>query len=482
MDHRLLVACLMRRIALLGFLVTMGSTPGLEAATYDVGAGQAFATIQECVNTIVAGDTCLVHAGTYRENISFPDSNAMSFDQFVVRNNPGDVVTVISSTSPVLSWNGRDGWTVDGINMTYSGSQGSPRVIQNASCHTANYSTIKNSILKIEGGTSSDGSVLEFYCSDRTVVSNVTLLVGALSGSTTGVNGCNFLKSSHLAFTGSTISGVASEAAGKLKDGCVFSGTDIVVTDNVVRDGWAFDLHPDGLVLQGDGDRAGQQTSNVTIARNLVVNFSGGIFVDAIHKPISGVNCVCNNVVVEEDNFRYGGLANKMNGIVISGFNINGGGWPVSVNVYNNTVVSRQMQFSIGWITAGSAVSAKNNLFVEPQYGSVQGSSLGVMLDFNYYSGGVTSPIRWDGTVYSLGSLQTVVGVERNGKTGVADLLSTFEPKSTSETRLRGLNLSASFTTDFANNPRPSTGPWDIGAYQYVESTATPPSNLRLSF
>ncbi|MCE9553348.1 MAG: RHS repeat protein, partial [Planctomycetes bacterium] len=32
-----------------------------------------------------------------------------------------------------------------------------------------------------------------------------------------------------------------------------------------------------------------------------------------------------------------------------------------------------------------------------------------------------------------------------------------------------GANLSADFTTDIAGNTRPASGPWDIGAFEYVQ-------------
>ena len=44
-----------------------------------------------------------------------------------------------------------------------------------------------------------------------------------------------------------------------------------------------------------------------------------------------------------------------------------------------------------------------------------------------------------------------------------------------------GLNLSSYFTVDKDGNLRPSTAAWDIGAYEYVNTVLSAPTNLRLT-
>lgn len=59
-------------------------------------------------------------------------------------------------------------------------------------------------------------------------------------------------------------------------------------------------------------------------------------------------------------------------------------------------------------------------------------------------------------------------GFDLNSPTGNPLLTSNYRLSLGSQGIQSGTNLSAFFNTDAANNPRPSSGPWDIGAYQYL--------------
>ncbi len=100
------------------------------------------------------------------------------------------------------------------------------------------------------------------------------------------MNGCSLLFASNLRFTRNTVYGNASESTGTLNDGCLFSGTDLLIEDNLLHDGWAYDGHPDGLAIQGDGDRNGNDTANVVVNGNRIYNFSQGLFIVAVHKTM----------------------------------------------------------------------------------------------------------------------------------------------------------------------------------------------------
>jgi hypothetical protein len=91
----------------------------VNAATFNVGSGQTYATIQDCVNAAQAGDTCLVHAGTYSGAV-FPRSGE-----------PGSRITVLADTGgsqPVVTssfnFGSRSYITVDGFHMSGSAFAG----------------------------------------------------------------------------------------------------------------------------------------------------------------------------------------------------------------------------------------------------------------------------------------------------------------------------------------------------------------------
>jgi hypothetical protein len=69
----------------------------VDAASYTVKpAGGNFSTIQACANTMSAGDTCTVFAGTYNERVTISAGGPGAYKTFTV--NPGDTVFVLSFT------------------------------------------------------------------------------------------------------------------------------------------------------------------------------------------------------------------------------------------------------------------------------------------------------------------------------------------------------------------------------------------------
>src|SRR5678815_2332594 len=117
--------------------------------------------------------------------------------------------------------------------------------------------------------TSSLGFGMSIYTSDHLTVSNCTIHISASTGSH---DGADFMYASNLNFSGNTVYGNASESSGKLEDGLVVSGTNLNIENNTMHDGWSYDNHPDGIVIQGDGDRNGNHTANVTVRRNTLYN------------------------------------------------------------------------------------------------------------------------------------------------------------------------------------------------------------------
>jgi hypothetical protein len=120
---------MLRKQLLLSFLLLLVSGLRAEAATtvttYTVkaGGGGNFTTIQACANAAVAGDTCIVFAGTYAETPA-PPTNGSSGLPITFRANPGDCVTVTggwnlgSHSWITVGTPGGAGCTVNGVNFT----------------------------------------------------------------------------------------------------------------------------------------------------------------------------------------------------------------------------------------------------------------------------------------------------------------------------------------------------------------------------
>jgi hypothetical protein len=300
--------------------------------------------------------------------------------------------------------------------------------------------------------------------SDHLTVIGNTINISASTGSH---DGADFLFASNLEFSGNTILGNASESTGKLEDGLVLSGTNLNIENNTLHDGWSYDNHPDAVVVQGDGDRLGNHTANVKVWRNTIYNFTQGVYFDAIHNPLEGTNLIADNVIYETSNFRYGGKANTMNAIVLDGENISGGnGYTVAANVYNNTIDSRQLQVYSLRQVSGSAITITNNIFVSPFYTALYlQSNAGLVLDYNYYSQGDSTPIKWGATNYSLSAFKAAALGEGNSRSGTVGLNSDYTETSTSDSVNHGTSSSL-FSVDRMNTPRPQGSAWDMGAFE----------------
>jgi hypothetical protein len=450
------------------------------AAVREVGSGQPYTTIQACINAAVGGDVCNVHAGTYNEQLRLTTSGS-SGGVITLSNNGSDVVTVQSPSSPVLDISGKSYWTIDGINFTYNGSGSDPAVINSTNgAGNVNYVTVNNSTITVAGGNG-EGFGMSIYTSDHLTVSNCTIHISASTGSH---DGADFMYASNLNFSGNTVYGNASESSGKLEDGLVVSGTNLNIENNTMHDGWSYDNHPDGIVIQGDGDRNGNHTANVTVRRNTLYNFTQLVYFDAIHNPLEGNNLIYDNVLYENSNFRYGGASNKVNGIVLDGESLSGSaGYPVSVRVYNNTIDAHQLHLYVLRLGSGSNIDIENNIFVNPPYTALMVSSTsGVTLNNNYYSQGDNNPIRWGSNALTLVLLKAL-GLEGNARTGNANLNADYTPKATSDSNDHGVSLASFFTVDKIDVSRPKGGAWDMGAYEYASGVAAapqPPTNLQV--
>jgi hypothetical protein len=452
------------------------------AAQLEVGAGQTYTTIQSCINAMAAGDTCNVHAGTYTEQLTASSGTVGNIKR--VQCHAGDTVTVQSTSSPVLDLNGADYFTLDCVHITYNGSGAAPRGVSGLSGSSV-YVTFNNLTITIAGGTGSGFGINiqpgSGGTTDHLTLQNVTV---AITSTTGAMDGMQILYTTNLLINGCHIYGNASESTGKLQDGIVVTGDDGTITDCLLEDGWQFDGHPDAIVIQGDGTVGGSSSGGAhrwTIARNRIVNFgSAGIYPDAIWGDLLDI-VIINNTMTETPSFRYGGNANKMNCMDLHGENAAGNpGWNLGIKVYNNVFDCGQVQLKLTDQLAGNDIEIRNNIFINPNYSYAiysdqsDTAGFGISANYNYYAGGDTVMARWNNVAVNFATFQgSPYNQEANGlrvaSTTTLDLTDVanydYTPKATSDSNNRGVDLSATFTTDFLGLTR--AAPWDMGAYEY---------------
>ena len=228
------------KLLLLTLLILFVSALRAEAATYTVkaGGGGSFATIQECANAAVAGDTCVVFAGTYSETPSLKSGSSGSPITFSV--NPGDCVTVrgfnlnsasfVTLGTPNASHCTKGSFSFSGFEVTgapISWTQINNVIIQN------NYVHDTSDICLAGPGTTSSGASTFVYILKNTLTS---------CGGPGGLAGGIAVEGNHWLIDGNTISHV--------EDGIFLYGAFLVVRSNHFGPITAAEEganHPDGI-------------------------------------------------------------------------------------------------------------------------------------------------------------------------------------------------------------------------------------------
>lgn len=454
---------------LLGLLVVLfGPWWSLYGATRTVGTGGAYSTIQAAINAAVAGDVIsIVEAKTYNEKLTLVN-NGTNASRITLQNDSGGNVTVSNTSSPVVDLAGKDYWTFTGpMTFKYTGSGTGPRVFSNTHSFAIDSFRMTNVTGIIDGG-SADGCVLYLADSDSSTITGCTFQV--TSGAAASHDGSDILFASNLTFTNNTIQGVGTN---NMQDGLVATGTNLTISGNTISNGQAFAGHPDGIVIQGDGNRSGGLTAGVVISGNFISDFDQCIYLDPIHADISGI-LVYNNLIRQTSGWT---VTANINGIILDGDG--DGTHKIEAGIYNNTVDVRGIWFRS---TRQSSVATlnqktvKNNLVVKNSYtGLYLDLIANVTLDNNCYdSAGDATICNWGGAAKTLAQVQAVAQEAKGIR--VAPNLTSYRPNTGSPIIGKGTSLAAIFTTDITGSTRSS---WDIGAYMYSAgpvATVTPAS------
>ncbi|MDE1875106.1 MAG: hypothetical protein KGH68_03510, partial [Patescibacteria group bacterium] len=147
-----------------------------------------------------------------------------------------------------------------------------------------------------------------------------------------------------------------------------------------------------------------------------------------------------------------------------------------SCQAYNNTIISSVSGAGFelqAWLGTETGIKFDNNIVENTGFGIYDDTGSGYLQqalaqsDYNiFYS---TSSSMQMGS-YSISSWSNWQALNYDAHSTTSDPLldSNYKPQSGSPAISAGTNLSSYFTTDYAGTARPSTGPWDIGAYEYV--------------
>ena len=212
-----------------------------------------------------------------------------------------------------------------------------------------------------------------------------------------------------------------------------------------------------------DGVYSDQSTRNNTyIANSIHDNGRTGSNLDHGLYLCGDNEMVINNVLIR----------NAAYGLHIAGYTT-----VSNMKVYNNVMAYNGKSGIILWM-AVSGVDIKNNIIYQNGsfgFDSWDAHGSGVVLDRNLVFGNASGNYNFINGAsdysYTLGTTVSSAPLFVNSTSAGFDAhLSAGSPAINA-----GLNLSTDFTTDLDGVPRPASGWWDLGVYQYGTTDTTPP-------
>ncbi len=446
----------------------------MQAARREVGAGQAYDSIQSCMNAADSGDICNVHAGRYAENVRFRD------DDVTLQANPGDTV-ILNGIIDILSHSGAvvDGFQLTGFTATSGGIHAyktTGGIIRNNVVHDASGCGIyvrRVTDFQIYGNTIHDMAGTGIYLGDGIC----TMSTGSTDG--TYAHGLRIY---------------SNEIYQNHQDGIEILGQYISVHDNYVHDNIYSDfasVHPDGIECNGSVD-GHVGCVHTLVYNNIVKNQNQNIYFNGLGAPAQNSDIWVFNNVVYNDSMSSTGVsmaAGTSSQVIL---NVGTTGY-----ILNNTIggTARYFDICLGDCTGGNNptwaftdVHIKNNIITNSLDIGVwtYPSSNIVDMDYNLYYGNATAMIHWgtSGNLNSIAAVRSATGMEANGQ--LANPLIVFTAPDSGAAMIpanspaiaAGMNLTnleqTFLNSDKNGTARPGTGPWDAGAYSYGSVAVRP--------
>jgi parallel beta-helix repeat protein len=466
------------RLALLVLTLGLVVSSSAFATQREVGSGQAFSTIQSCMNASGSGDICNVHAGTYAESVNFQGSGV------TLQVNKGDTVVVhgtidIGSQSNAIV----DGFQITGFSVTANGgihaSSATGGIIRNNVVHDAtgtgiyvrhssNFQVYGNTVHDMAGPCCiSDGDGIVIY--------------SASSTDSTYAHGVQVYN---------------NEVYQNHQDGIEISGSYESIHDNYIHDNIYSNyasVHPDGIECNNNVDGI-TECPHTLIYNNVVKNQNQNIYIDGLGSASADNDIwIFNNVVYNDATSTTGvSMSSGTSSQII--LNVGTSGY-----ILNNTIGGTVQYFDIclGDCTGGGNTSwafnnvhIRNNIIMNSQYIGLWAfpSSSVVEMDNDIFFNNSTGNIHWgtSGNLSSISSIRSGTGMEANGQ--VANPMINALPTPTLQTGSPAIGAGANLTnlgqtlldSDKNGTLRPSSGPWDVGAISSgsVLSRPNPPTNV----
>lgn len=172
----------------------------------------------------------------------------------------------------------------------------------------------------------------------------------------------------------------------------------------------------------------------------------------------------------------------------------NEGGTPVTLNAYNNTIIGTgNFPAGVEYEGSGAGGVLENNIITSWDLGLyINSGSLPSTSNYNDFFGLGSALFQDGGTQYTtLSAWRTATSLDANSISAAPNLnATTFVPNSGSPVIAAGVNLTSLCTgvmvtlcTDKSGTARPTSGAWDVGAFQSASSpgiTITSPTNLQI--
>jgi Protein of unknown function (DUF1565)/Putative Ig domain len=475
-----------------------GSAFYVSTSGVDTNAGtlaSPWRTIQHAANSVHAGDTVYVRAGTYNESVTIAVSGSSTAGPVIFQNYPGETAIVDGTGLSVSGDNTQGLFTIeDESYVTVQGFEIQNYQTSSASATPAgiwvtgsgsNVQILNNVIHNIVTTSEANGNAfgIAVYGSEApasidsiTISGNQVYDLKTGNSETVNVDGnvTNFVISNNIIHDNDNIGidaigfeGVSPDSAYDYARNGEISGNTVYNISAINNPGEGNEYDADGIYVDGG--------SQIVVERNLVYTSDLNIEVASEHSGhVSSYVTVRNNVVY---------AANSV-GISIGGYASSVGGTD-HCTIVNNTLYGNDTK-NTGSGEFQVQYYATNNIFENNiVYATSQGLFINnytnsepspVTVDYNLYYSSVSSTsanFMWNGTSYTgFASYQSATGNDSHSKYTDPLFLSLTTPnlqvQSTSPAVNAGINLGATVvgTVDYAGNPRVVGSSIDIGAYE----------------